>query len=166
MSCLGKGIHLVLSGSPPHPVRGGRIPCRCPVLSPGYSPDWGILPGEDQGPEARGTLERTRVSPLSEDIHTPAGGNSFNDKRVLLRERKRHTNRGVSSTPSVVLYGGGGTSAGGGTLGHPPIWTCRSTPPARWDTPTPRLDLSEIPPAWPGGVPRCGQTDGQTSVKT
>ena len=31
-------------------------------------------------------------------------------KKVLLRERKRHTDRGVSSTPSAVLPGRGGGS--------------------------------------------------------
>ena len=30
------------------------------------------------------------------------------NKEVLLRQRKKHTDRGVSSTPSVVLYLGGG----------------------------------------------------------
>ena len=31
------------------------------------------------------------------------------NKKVLLRERKRHTDRDVSSTPSAVLSGGRGT---------------------------------------------------------
>ena len=44
--------------------------------------------------------------------------------KVLLRERKRHTNYGVSSTPSAVLSQGGGTlERGVGTLGYPlPHW--------------------------------------------
>ena len=32
----------------------------------------------------------------------------FLNKKVYLRERKRHTDRGVSSTPYAVLSGGGG----------------------------------------------------------
>ena len=38
------------------------------------------------------------------------------NKKVLLRERNRHTDRGVSSTPYTVLSGGEGvgTFAGGG----------------------------------------------------
>ena len=31
------------------------------------------------------------------------------NKKVLLRERKRHTSRRIASTPSVVLAGPGGT---------------------------------------------------------
>ena len=54
--------------------------------------------------------------------------------KVLLRERKRHTDRGVSSTPSVVLY----------EYGVPPPLACRGYPPLsmsdvggtlRWGTP-------------------------------
>ena len=40
------------------------------------------------------------------------------DKKVLLRERKRHTDRGLSSTPSVVLPGGG----------VPPCWGVEGCP--------------------------------------
>ena len=67
------------------------------------------------------------------------------NKKVLLRERKRHTDRGVSSTPSVVLYqgwrvriptGGGGCSSAGGF----PIWTWLGYPPSKagWGTPSSR----------------------------
>ena len=56
------------------------------------------------------------------------------NKKVLLHERKRRTDRGLSSTPSAVLSrgGGGGRFLGGagglgtlagevGTLGYPPL---------------------------------------------
>ena len=46
----------------------------------------------------------------------------MDNKKVLLREHKRHTDHSVSSTTSVVLYWGGGY----------PI-----PPPARWGTPPP-----------------------------
>ena len=84
----------------------------------------------------------------------------FTNKTVLLRERKRHTDRGVSSTPSVVLYWGvphlryppsdlaGGTpSLPGGTLpwvppgwtwhGYPRVWTWPGypLPGPGWGTP-------------------------------
>ena len=42
--------------------------------------------------------------------------NIYSNKKVLLRERKRHTDRSVSSTPSAGLSRGVPTSAGGG--GH------------------------------------------------
>ena len=60
---------------------------------------------------------------------------SSNNKKVLLRERKRHTDRGVSSTPSVTQGGvppplarsdRGGTQGGHPLAGVP-------TPPARSD---------------------------------
>ena len=63
------------------------------------------------------------------------------DKKVLLRERKRHTARHVASTPYVVLS-----------------WLTPSLPPPppRWtETPPPHLDWP--PPPW---------TDRQTHVKT
>ena len=54
------------------------------------------------------------------------------NKKVLLRERKRHTDRRVASTPSVVLprypprldLAGGGVPCQGGTP-----WTWPRTPP-------------------------------------
>ena len=53
------------------------------------------------------------------------------NKRALLRERKRHTDRGVSSTPSVVLYWGVPLLGGYPTLGTP-------------------VDLTGVPPIRPG----------------
>ena len=46
------------------------------------------------------------------------------NKKVLLRERKRHTDRSVSSTPYAVLSRGTGGEVG--TLGYPlpPVLTC------------------------------------------
>ena len=68
---------------------------------------------------------------------------NINHKKDLLRERKRHTDRGVSSTPYAVLSRGGG--GGGRSLGVPP-------PPARSDRggvgtlgyPLPPSDLAEV----------------------
>ena len=86
----------------------------------------------------------------------------YNNKKVLLRERKRHTARRVASTPYVVLTGyppRQGMPPGQGTPparepprpGYPPPgWTWQGTPPAApwhsgkcckalWDTGTPPL---------------------------
>ena len=80
------------------------------------------------------------------------------NKKVLLREHKRHTDCGVSSTPSVVLYRGGTPSL----LGVPqPGLTGRGTwsgVPTGRGTSTPRSDWGGtqggIPPplgwTWPG----------------
>ena len=74
------------------------------------------------------------------------------NKKVLLRERKRHTNRGVSSTPYVsqsgvppgqVWLGGGGTRGG--------------VPPRRGTTPA-RSDRGGVTQ---GGVPPAGYPHGQ-----
>ena len=105
------------------------------------------------------------------------------DKKVLLRERKRHTARRVVSTPSAVwvpppdLAGGGYPTlvppsrvppwldlagyppsrvlppAGPGRV--PPGWTWQGTPPA--GHPPPQLDLAGYPPGWTwqGTPPRC-----------
>ena len=51
-----------------------------------------------------GTLSATKITPKT-----------FKNKTVLLRERKRHTDRGVSSSPSAVMCWGGG----GGHLRYP-----------------------------------------------
>ena len=40
--------------------------------------------------------------------------NMSKNKKVILRERKRHTDRGVSSTPYAVLSRGGGRYLGWG----------------------------------------------------
>ena len=95
------------------------------------------------------------------------------NKKVLLRERKRHTARRVVTTPSVVL------------TGYPPprSWPGPGGVPSRQGTPPPAgyppagyppwLDLAGYPPpCLPHGilgnvakhygiwVPPCGQTDG------
>ena len=95
-------------------------------------------------------------------------------KKVLLRERKRHTARHVASTPYVVL------------TGYPP-W--QGTPLPWQGTPPAGYPPGRVPPllAGPGrvppggcpmafwemlqsimgyGYPPCGQTEGQTRVKT
>ena len=81
-------------------------------------------------------------------------------KKVLLRERKRHTYRDVLSTPSVVLYPGvplvGGYPCQGvpnPCLGVPPVGPGWGTPIWNWwgGTPTrgtPLLDLARVPPVW------------------
>ena len=88
------------------------------------------------------------------------------NKKVLLRERKRHTDRGVSSTPSAVLSGGRGvpTLAGGvPTLAGGYL-------PWPWGTYLGRRGGGYLP--WPGGYPKvgnpppppgCGQTENITS---
>ena len=74
------------------------------------------------------------------------------NKKVLLRERKRHTDRGVSSTPSVILYEVGYPPPQPGlTEGVPPHW---GTPPGQVlggvTRPPPGLDLAGVPPPPPG----------------
>ena len=82
----------------------------------------------------------------------------FSNKKVLLRERKRHTARRVASNPYVVLTGyppsqgtppWPGYPPGQGTPppGYPPS---QGTPPARVP---PWLDLAGYPPPWlPHGI--------------
>ena len=83
------------------------------------------------------------------------------DKKVLLRERKRHTDRGVSSTPICFPKWGtplpqpGPTGGGGLTGGYPLARSDRGgtrggVPPLNWGTP---------PPGWTWTW-LCGQTDG------
>ena len=71
------------------------------------------------------------------------------NKKVRLRERKRHTNRGVSSTPSVVLMGRGypGPPLSGPGWGEVPI-------PDRGYPGTPPSGPGWVPPiwTWPGGT--------------
>ena len=57
------------------------------------------------------------------------GSATRNKKKVLLRERKRHTDRGISSTPYAVLSGGEvPTLAGGSIQGkYPPPPRCGHT---------------------------------------
>ena len=75
------------------------------------------------------------------------------NKKVFLRERKRHTDRHVASTPVVLTRGGGATPSLGSTPVTPsPSGPGRGTPPPckagwgtppsgpSWGTPHPRLD--------------------------
>ena len=108
----------------------------------------------------------------------------FPNKKVLLRERKRHTARRVASTPYVVLSGYPPQA------GYPPA---RVTPLARVPSPArvsprpgypppagpdrvpPRAGLGRVPPRLPHGilgnvakhygirVPPCRQTDRHVS---
>ena len=93
------------------------------------------------------------------------------NKKVLLRERKRHTARCVASTPSAVLsqgvgvshlwlggypilgWGGvphpwpAGTPGSGTILGYPP----RKGPgTSHWGTPPPRKDMGPVEVLWDG----------------
>ena len=72
------------------------------------------------------------------------------NKTVLLRERKRHTDRRLSSTPCAVLYGGypGRVPP---WLGYPPVLTWLGGNPGRHP-------LAGIPPvlSWLRGVPWAG----------
>ena len=105
-----------------------------------------------------------------------------NHKKVLLRERKRHTARRVSSTPPAVLSGGGAPYPwlGGGGVPHP--WPGYSHPDLAGEgtpslagvlpcpnlpggggasslaagIPPPHLDPARVPPpilTWSGGAP-------------
>ena len=75
------------------------------------------------------------------------------DKKVLLRERKRHTDRSVSSTPSVILY----------KVGYPPH---QGTPPSqvrqggiRCGVPPVRVPSGQAQQGGTqGGVPPCQGT--------
>ena len=77
------------------------------------------------------------------------------NKKVLLRERKRHTNRSASSTPSTVRYPGRGVPIPAGGIPH------LGYPPSRpgWGVGyptlgTPHPDLARVPPRLdPAGVP-------------
>ena len=82
----------------------------------------------------------------------------MSNKKVLLRERKRHTNRGVSSTPAVIrgedpppprpgLMGGGGVLP---KVGYPPARSDGAVPKVG----SPREGLTG------GGYPRWGTPIG------
>ena len=84
------------------------------------------------------------------------------NKKVLLSERKRHTDRGVSSTPSVILYEvrypprpgltGGNPRWGTPCLGTPWPGLMGGTPQpglTRGTQGTPRSDLAGLPPIGP-----------------
>ena len=69
------------------------------------------------------------------------------DKKVLLRERKRHTTRRVVSTPSVVLTGYPPSDLAGG-------YPQQGTPPAGYPPPAgPGRVPPPPPPTGPGMVP-------------
>ena len=104
------------------------------------------------------------------------------NKKVLLRECKRHTTRRVVSTPSVVLTGSPPSPAGyppparsgWGTLGVCPMefWVMLQ---ALWDMGTPPgvcpmafwvMNVAKHYGIWlPPCPPPCRQTEGQTRVK-
>ena len=72
---------------------------------------------------------------------------------VLLRERKRHTDRGVSSTPSAVLYCGGGGGYPTSDTPHPDLARGRGVPhPGGYPIPAGGYPTSGTPIlTWPGG---------------
>ena len=64
------------------------------------------------------------------------------NKKVLLRERKRHTDRGISSTPMCCPVRGGGATREAPTQGtlHPDLaWGYLGWVPPDWPTPHPDL---------------------------
>ena len=71
------------------------------------------------------------------------------NKKVLLREHKRHTDRRVASTPSVVLMGGG-TPSQDQTGGYPHHWMGEGYPIQSWT-------------GW-GGIPISGRIPGRMGV--
>ena len=101
-------------------------------------------------------------------------------KKVLLRERKRHTARRVVSTPSVVLPGSGTPPLGGYLdLGTPPGGVTRTSvpPPGGYLTRVPPRggypdlgggypDLGPPPGGYLTGPPLPPPVDRQTPVKT
>ena len=89
------------------------------------------------------------------------------NKTVLLRERKRHTDRGVSSTPSALLYRGGGTPPPGYNTSVL-TWLGGVTPSLPGGTPPqapPPSDLAGVPPQSDlAGVPPTLGVDRQTDT--
>ena len=103
---------------------------------------------------------------------------SKSNKKVLLRERKRHTDHGISSTPSVVLYQGDGVPL---ERGVPPYPRLDGAPPVQGWMGYPLFKAHQVvfiikwwryPPSKAGwgtplagpdwGTP-CGQTDRHMS---
>ena len=79
-------------------------------------------------------------------IYQETSKNTRRNKKVLLRERKRHTARRVVSTPSVVLLGYPPQQ------GTPPSWPDQGTPPGQGIPPArvpPHPDLAGGG-TWPG----------------
>ena len=88
------------------------------------------------------------------------------NKKVLLRERKRHTARRVVSTPSVVLTGyppQAGYPPNQGTRLAGPGWTWQGTP-LRGVCPMEFWVMLQSIMGY--GYPPRGQTERQTRVKT
>ena len=143
-------------------------PHRIPLLQTRSSPE-GIqtnLPGFVETMNCKHQLLRL-VGGKSTTIKFIAGKIStglqthFKNKKVLLRERKRHTDRGVSSTQSVTR---GGVppirvppsqvwQRGVPEVGYPSVGVPHQGTPSHQGTP--QLDLAGVPPP---GVDR--QTDG------
>ena len=155
------------------------------AMESGFSTSLPILPGRRGSSSSCRAISHDAVgqdtitSPMVIDMTvnitflqpSDVSGNNIKNKKVLLRERKRHTARRVASTPYVVLTG---SPPGQGTPqpGYPPS---QGTPPAR--VPPSRLDLAGYPPRLPHGI--LGNvakhygiwvpplwTDRQTRVKT
>ena len=94
------------------------------------------------------------LSPVFWDIQKKQTNRNTCHKKVLLRERKRHTDRGVSSTPSVTRggvprppppqqgYPPPGLMGGGGTWGGVPLW--QGYP---WPGP---MGVPKVGSSWPG----------------
>ena len=93
---------------------------------------------------------------LSLRVHETVSGivNSSNNKKVLLRKRKRHSARCVSSTPSAVLSRGGGGYPISGQRGTPSLdW---GYPLSGWGGGYPSLDVGSTP-SLAGGTLSLGQ---------
>ena len=117
--------------------------------------------------------ETTEIFFMKENTNHMVHSKKMINKKVLLRERKRHTDRGVSSTPSVVLYWGGGYPLAGGyppglDLARVPFLPSRSrqgVPPRRG---TPQQGVPPGPgqgapiQGWMGVPPPCPRLDGGT----
>ena len=108
------------------------------------------------------------------------------NKKVLLRERNRHTARRVANTPFVVLTRGVlHPRMGDPVMGYPPIWTWFGYPHPDLPGGTPSQDRDGVlpsgpgpgwvpsiftctwlgyPPSWTlmGYLPRCEQTENIT----
>ena len=110
----------------------------------------------------RFTRQEQTLAFVCEIVHTCV------NKKVLLRERKRHTDRGVSSTPHAVLSGGAPTLVGGGgvvpTLARGYLLWLGGTYLGWGGT---DLGWGDLPwlgvPTLAGLPPGCGQTENITS---
>ena len=73
---------------------------------------------------------------------------TYYNKKVLPREPKRHRDRGVSSTLSVVPNWGGGTPCQGGV---PLLWGGVTLSGPGWGTPHPVIGVPPCPDLVEGG---------------